>query len=175
MGKFEDMAELSEFETHSNDIMVLNFNAFDTIYLEDEVMGESESLLEFAVISGILNRPMFCGIITEIADLKHISVAVCNKGRLVDIVDRTSNPFNDEYEESQKIKVFATELGRVTLLIDNDLLVEKNWQKTVEYSDVVLGILKGDDENVLELAEEMAKKYDVKYIFVNDTTIRWKE
>ncbi|MDR2202495.1 MAG: hypothetical protein LBP26_07070 [Clostridiales bacterium] len=155
-------------------VLVTGYNALPEIDLEAETRGDGR-LAALAALSARQPATVFCGVKTRLADFKHISVAVCHKGKLIDIVNRTSNPFGDEYCLSDKIKVFLTGRADIGVLVDSDVLIESNWEKTAPVCDVILSIVAGSDPLLLDEATRIAAKYDVSALFVNDDDIRWKD
>lgn len=155
-------------------LLALSYNAFEEIDLEGEIDGETELLAGLAELSTKVPCTIFCGVTTQIMGLKHISIAVCHKGKLVDIVDRTQNPFGDDFMPSQKIKIFASDTVSVAVLVDTDILIEKNWQKTAPYCDIILGIIKGDDPQIASRAMKIAIDYDVEVLLIDEKNVCWK-
>lgn len=152
-------------------LLALPYSAFDEIDLRDEIVGETDCLTGLAALSGNKSATVFCGITTKIMNLRHVSVAVCHKGRLVDVVDRTANVSGEYFESSQKIKIYSTGTARIAVLVDKDVLIERNWEKVVPYCDVVLAIVMGSDEATLAAAEAVATKSGVAYVIVNDVSV----
>lgn len=155
-------------------LLVLSYNSFPEIDLEGEIDGETELLTGLAQLSDERSSTIVCGVTTTILGLKHISVAVCHKGQLIDIVDRTHNPLGDDYLPSQKIKIFASDILSFAVLVDTDVLIEKNWEKTAPYCDVILGIIKGTDERIASAAMCFAEKFDVEVLMVDEKSVHWK-
>lgn len=156
------------------ELLALSYNAFDEIDLEGEIGGNTDCFASLAAVSGNKAATVFCGITTSVMGIKHISVAVCHKGKLVDIVDRTSNPFGDEYVETQKIKVYSTAAAKIAVLVDKDVLIETNWEKTVPHCDCVLALVKGSDERVTAAALRLSEKFDIPFLYINDVSAEWK-
>lgn len=154
---------------------LFSYNAFPEFDLGDEISGESTSLAELTALSAECAATVFCGVTTRISGLKHISVAVCHKGRLVDIVDRTSNPASDAYASGDKIKVFSTDYGRVAVLVDKDVLSEKNWAKVSGVSDLVVGVLKDGSELFTQAAAALSERFNKPLIYTDGENIIWRE
>ncbi|MCL2848353.1 MAG: hypothetical protein FWE13_06410 [Firmicutes bacterium] len=160
-------------ESFEDNILVCPFLAMSEVDLSEEVDGRDNKIKRLADVSKKLNCSIFCGLRTKALDVKHISVAVCNKGRLVDIADRASNPFNDELGTSNKIKVFSSKKGKIGLLIDTDCLIENNWLKTAPHSDVMLCINRGSSEFSKEEVRQYATAFGMPYLYVDEEGLEW--
>ncbi len=156
------------------DLLALSYNAFGEIDLEREITAQTDCLTGLAALSGNKSATVFCGVVTDIMGIKHISVAVCHKGKLVDIVDRTSNTDGDEYAVSRKIKVYAADGARIGVLVDKDALIEKNWEKLTPHCDCVLAVIKSDDYKVANAANLLSSKFSVPSVIVSDNSVEWK-
>jgi len=173
-GKFEPAVMLKELEIE-NDIVLFGFNAFDEIDLSKEIMGEESNIKLISDYSATISAAVFCGIKTYIMDIKNIGVCVCNKGNLVDIVDRVANPFDDEYGKTNKLKIISTKRGKIALLIDTDCMIDEHWKKIQKEADIVVCI---SDDNSMVLAEQVkmySAIYSKPYIYVNAIGVEWKE
>lgn len=157
------------------ELLALSYNAFDEIDLESEISGGSDCFAALAAVSGNKDATVFCGVTSSVMGIKHISVAVCHKGKLVDVVDRTSNPFGDEYVPTQKIKIYSTSAARIAVLVDKDVLIEKNWEKTVPHCDCMLALVKGSDERITAAAQRLAEKFEIPFLYINDDSVFWRE
>lgn len=167
--------ERERADTDNLPMFVSAFNTFPMIDLQAEIDGESELLTAIALQSMKVPSTVFCGITTSIMGLKHISVAVCHKGKLADIVDRTQNPYGDSFLTGDKIKIFSNGEIAVGLFVDTDVLLETNWEKAVPECDVILTLLRGTDDDTMDAALSIAKNYDIDFLAVNESGIRWKE
>ena len=165
---------LSVPKSFGADILVCPFSTFEEIDLTQEISGGGDCLCRICALSKKTNGTIFCGIKTRILNVKHLGVAACNKGRLVDIVDRTVNLIGDEYEETNMIKVFDSHAGRIGLLIDTDCLLEKNWEKIAPFSDVVLCLARGTMEYAREEVRLFSAAYGIPYLYTDEAGIEWK-
>lgn len=156
------------------ELLALSYNAFDEIDLESEISAQSDCLTGLAALSGNKGATVFCGVTTSVLGIKHISVAVCHKGKLVDIVDRTSNIENDEYATAQKIKVYSTDTARIGVLVDKDALIKRNWEKLAPHCDLVLAVIKGGDEKLSAAANIISGGFSVPSLIVSDNAVEWK-
>jgi hypothetical protein len=154
--------------------VVYSYNAFPEIDLQKEMRGASNHIKSIAALSGESGGAVFCGIKTRLLGEKNIGAAVCNKGRLVDIVDRTSNPLADEYETSNRLKIFATGKGRIGLLLDTDCILERNWEKSAPHADIMLCLNRRDDEGAREEVRLFSAAYQIPYLYVDEEGIEWK-
>jgi len=171
-GKFNEKDCL---KADKNSVVVYPYNSFSPVDLSSEIVGGGGVVKKLAECSKAIDGSIFCGVKTFILDIKHISVAVCNKGRLVDIVDRASNYLGDEFGTSNKIKVFSTKMGRIGLLVDSDCLLESSWQKTAEHADIMLCINRGNDEISKEEVRLFSACYKISYVYVDDNSVEWHE
>ena len=156
------------------DLLVLSYNAFDEIDLESEIAAESDCLTGLAALSGNKEATVFCVIVTSIMGIKHISVAVCHKGKLVDIVDRTSNIEGDEFATSQKIKIYSTDCARIGVLVDKDALIERNWEKITPHCDLVLAVINDGGRKITGAANLISSKFSVPSVIVANNSVEWK-
>ncbi len=161
------------YRAGADDIVVFSFNAFDELDLLGEIEGEYDSLAGLCDFSAASNSTVFCGVTSSILGIKHISVAVCHKGRLVDIVDRTSNITGDEYGKTKKIKIFALDDIKIAVLVDTDILIEENLRKTAPACDVILALIKSPGPDIAESAVNSAKKYGKPCLCVYDEGFVW--
>lgn len=155
-------------------ILIHSFGAFPEMDLEKEMTGETDCIRRLTALSKESDGAVFCGARTSVFDMKHISVIVCNKGRLVDIVDRTLNPLGDEFTPTNKIKIFATDSGKAGLLIDTDCLIESNWGKTAPFSDIMLCINRGNSESAREEVRLFSAAYKLPYLYIDEECAEWR-
>ena len=154
--------------------MVHSFNAFCEVNLENELDGTGACIRRITALSARTNGAVFCPVRTHLFGLKHIGAAVCFKGRLIDIADRTQNPLSDEYETTDKLKVFAADGGKIGLLIDTDCLLEENWQKAAREADVILCLNRGTSAAAKDDAQHFSRTYAIPYLYVDDAGIEWR-
>jgi len=174
-GKFEPASLLKELIVEDGDIVLCGFNSFDEIDLSEEIMGDGHDIKSICDYSLVANAAVFCGIKTYILDVKNIGVCVCNKGRLVDIADRVSNPFEDEYGESNKLKIISASGGRVALFVDSDCLVDSHWDKIKDDADIVVCINQGNSIITQEEVRLLASVYSKPYIYIDDNGAEWRQ
>jgi len=154
-----------------NAVLVLPFSSMPEIDLSEEIVGAATYMKNLADFSKKINSSIFCGAKTKSLEVRHISVVVCNKGRLVDIADRTSNPFDDNLGTSNKIKVYSSKKGKIGLLIDADCTIENNWIKTAPSSDVMLCINRGSSLYAKQEVKKLASTYGMPYIYVDEVSV----
>ena len=169
----EILKALKEYPLGQDSILVLPFNHHKAVDLGMEINGEGSYFTRLSNFSSTMQGSIFGGVKTYIGDAHYLSVAVCNKGRLVDIVDRTGNVLGDSYGTSKKIKVFSSKLGRIGLLVDTDCIIKKNWQLTAPSSDVLLCINRGNSESVKEEIRLFSTEHSIPYLYVDEEGIEW--
>jgi len=173
LGAFCPDAILEGSKDFEANVLVCPFQAMREVDLQEEIVGRGSNIKRLAEFSKKIDSSIFCGIRTKILDVRHISVAVCNKGRLVDIADRASNPFDDELGTGNKIKVFASKKGKIGLLVDADCLIENNWIKTAPYSDVILCINRGNSDFARKEVRHYSNTYNIPYLYVDEVGLEW--
>ncbi len=156
------------------ELLALSYNAFGEIDLEREISAQTDCLTGLAALSGNKSATVFCGVVTDIMGIKHISVAVCHKGKLVDIVDRTSDSGDDGYVSGQKIKIYSADGARIGVLVDKDALIEKNWEKITPHCDCVLAVIKSDDERVSCAANSISSRFPIPSVIISNNSVKWK-
>lgn len=172
-GRFCDIVKLDP--PGENSIAVLPFNAFGEIDLSCEISGESAFLAAVCAYSAYSSSTVFCGVKTRLMGLKHISVAVAHKGRLIDIVDRTQNSYDEEYVGGNKIKIFSSNKIKVAALVDSDVLNKSIWQKTAPHCDAFVCILNEFSQDILPIAFSYSDEYGAPIIIVSEDGIFWKD
>jgi len=158
----------------SGEVLVMGFNSFADVDYSEEITGAGLCLRRLSEFSEIMNGTVYCGVKTRILDIKHIGVAVCHKGRVVDVADRASNLFGDAYGTSPRIKVFTSKMGKVGVLVDTDCLLESNWQKTVPHADVMLCVNRGSSVTAQEEVRLYSQAYKIPYLYVDDQGVEWR-
>ena len=176
LGEFDEGKILADFNKDSGkQILICGFNAVGEIDLTNEVLGDGENIKRLTDFSKKIGGTFFCGIKTNIGDVKHISVVASSRGKLVDIADRSSNPFGDVYGTSKRLKVFASGATKIGLLVDADCLVEKNWQKTAPHANLIICINRGNSSITQEEVRLYSATYKIPYLYVDELGIEWKE
>jgi len=158
---------------HKCDFLILGYNAFSGVDLSEEIAGFTSCIKRLRDFSLKTGGTIFCGIKTQILDIKHISVAVCGRGKVLDIVDRSSNQLGDTYGASNKLKMFGTKMGIVGLIVDSDCLSENVWQKIAPNAGIILCINRGSSPQVQEEVRLFSATYNKPYIYVDDIGVEW--
>jgi len=172
-GAFCPVAIKKALGNSKGDILVLGYNSFGGVDLSEEIVGTGTCLKRLSDFSAFIGGTIFCGIKTQILDIKHISVAVCGRGKVLDIVDRSCNPLGDTYGASHKLKIFSTSAGMVGLIVDSDCLSESVWQKIAPHVNVILCINRGSSLQAQEDVRLFSAAYKKPYIYVDDQGVEW--
>ncbi|MCL2375418.1 MAG: hypothetical protein FWC82_02720 [Firmicutes bacterium] len=173
VGKIKEREIVQAVREKEISALLCSFAAFDTVDLVMEKEGESVSLARLANLSHAIACPVFCPVRTEFEDEKRLSVVVCNKGKVMDIVDRTTNVLDDEFEENDKIKIYSITEGRIAVLIDSDAFLPRNWQKVSKHSSVVISFLRGSCSIARDGVWKMAKDEEVPFVCVDEKAMEW--
>ena len=174
-GSFCEKRILNAAKEWNGEILVCPFQCLAEVDLSAEIAGNGDCIKRLTGISESIGSTVFCGVKTKILEIKHISAAVCNKGRLIDIVDRTSNPYDDEFGISGKLKIFVCKEGRVGLLVDSDCLIESNWKRTAPHCDIMLCLNRGNSEFARQEVRLFSATYKTPYLYVDEQGIEWHE
>lgn len=164
---------LFERKPKSCDILVLSHNTFGRIDLqrEMETTADLARLTQLSLDEGCL---IFCGITTHIMGLKHISVAVADRGKLIDIVDRTCNYYGDEFADTNKVKVYNSVLGKFGILVDSDVMYPRIWEKLAPVCDIIINL--GSDACAhSQLIGQACAEYYLKPLICVGQDITWYE
>lgn len=149
------------------DVVILSHNAFEPVDLAAEIDGASRVVRRVVQLSLDSRTLVLCGLVTSINGLKHISVATANKGRLLDIADRTKNPRGDHLGEADKIKIYNTQFGMIGMLIDSDVTDPELWRKTSPMSDIIVSVGIHSDEEAAR-GKELAETFRTPLILVSE-------
>jgi len=173
-GAFNKQALLQQLKKEDvGAIVVFGFDSFGIVDLSEEMAGVSKCLKPLSELSALTKSTIFAGIKTQILNVKHISVAVCGRGKVLDIVDRSCNILDDEYGASDKLKIFSSSFGMIGLLVDSDCLVEKTWQKVAPNCSVMLCVNRGSSSVIAEEVRLFSAAYNIPYIYMDDQGVEW--
>ena len=104
------------------DVYLLPFSALGEIDYERELKGESGGFESIACLSKKKNAVVIGGCTTNLHGIRKKSVAVAEKGKLLGVTDKNFNFGDKSYRAGVGVKVYATEVGKIGVAVDNDIL-----------------------------------------------------
>lgn len=164
---------LKHIEVLKGGILVCPFETVAEIDLSQAILGSTETVKQLVRLSLEIDGIIFCGVKTKIMDIWHISVAVCAKGKLYDLADRVSNPFNDSYSKANMLKSFTINGKTVGLFVDADCLMIDNWENMSGTADIILCINRGNSTIFRQRARQRAKEIKMPYLYVDEAGLEW--
>lgn len=157
-------------DTKSADIVLCGFNTLGSVDLLAEAREETDNLYNLARLSQTLDTTLICGIKSHINGSTCDSVVVCSKGVLVDIVSPTHITTSGVCG-SDKIKLFATDYGKIALFVSSDCLVESNWQAVSNLADIVVCVSNSRTSLLSGECHMFGQVYQVPFVFVDNSEI----
>lgn len=156
-------ATLSDFNTYvlkergaEKKVLVMSFNTLPVIDLSRELRGESEELKKLTFLSADDDCTVLCGVRMCLSGKNYLSVAVAHKGKLIDIADRVACSDADDYECTNRLKIYNTSAGRLGLLIDEDAELKRLWMKIIPSCDFVICLCEKNRKTaILNLESEL--------------------
>lgn len=145
-------------------ILVMSFNTFGVVNVEDEIAGHGDCLYRAVQLSRDNAQTVFVGIDADYGDTKRLSVFVAHRGELIDILDSTQNA-PAGYTLSDRIKVFNVSGVKIAVLVDTDATSSKVWRAIAETADMVLAVNKTVDEHTYPLVKVRADGAGIPVLF----------
>lgn len=113
---------LSQLQQVSDiDIIIFAFGVTGDVDLAQELSGETKTFAELVLLSITKNCIVIAGMNTSFFGIKHKSTIIIENGQILDINDMV-HIFNQDYEKGKGFKIYDTQLGKIGLIIHNDIL-----------------------------------------------------
>lgn len=103
------------------DLFVFPFSALGEVDFEAEIGGKSEKLRQVASLSKRLNAAVMCGCYTLIKGVRHKSVAVADRGRIIGIADMINSIGGKKVRPGAGLKLFDISAGKIGVAVAEDI------------------------------------------------------
>ncbi len=104
------------------DVVCFSFGALGKVSYEKELKGETSLFEDAALLSKEGKNTVVCGCYTDARGMKRKSVVVAEKGRILGVSDTLHRVDGDEYKCGAGIRVYDTAVGRMGVIVADDLL-----------------------------------------------------
>ena len=160
-------------EVRRADLLVFSFGAVETIDFRKEIKGDDGVFADLCTLSYDLNCAVLCGAGTDVFGVKHKSVVVADKGRLVDVSDQITN-YNVQITNKDNSASFAishlpfpickaydTSAGKIGIIADNDIMRPKSAEElALQGAQLIVAVADKPVDNSVILAARAAGLYN---------------
>lgn len=108
-------------QTQGAELYLFGFRAFGEVSYERELKGETEYFENAAKLSKEQHATVVVGCLTDAKGIKRKSAVVAEKGRILGVSDMV-NVIDEEVNCGAEIRLFDTAIGRMGVLVADDLL-----------------------------------------------------
>lgn len=157
----------SELATGS-DICVYGFNGIDTVSYKAELCGKENKLSDFAKKSKQCGAVFISGLNTDNYGVVRRSALAVEKGKILGISDMNLNLSENDYSIGGGHRVYQTSVGRIGLLVGDDLY-ESDFIKAMTLCDADVIIIitdKCEEEIFSSLVRSYAYLYGVSVMLI---------
>lgn len=106
----------------NSQITVLGFNSIGKISYKHELSGADNKLPDLASFSRRVKKVVIAGAVTDNYGILKQSLIIAENGKLLGISDMTLSINQTEYLGGGSFKVYQTEVGRIGLLVGDDII-----------------------------------------------------
>ena len=106
----------------NSQITVLGFNSFGKVSYKHELSGADNKLPDLASFSRKVKKVVIAGAVTDNYGILKQSLIIAENGKLLGISDMTLSINQTEYLGGGSFKVYQTEVGRIGLLVGDDII-----------------------------------------------------
>lgn len=128
------------------DLVVFGFNGLGLVSYKKELSGETEYFQDLAKLSKQISSVVICGLDTDTYGTYRHSGVIADNGKILGVVDMTHFIDESEFVAGGGLKVYDTSVGKIGILIGDDLLFfETSHILSVCDADVIICIMKKID------------------------------
>lgn len=106
----------------NSQITVLGFNSIGKVSYKHELSGADNKLPDLASFSRRVKKVIIAGAVTDNYGILKQSLIIAENGKLLGISDMTLSINQTEYLGGGSFKVYQTEVGRIGLLVGDDII-----------------------------------------------------
>ena len=106
----------------NSQITVLGFNSIGKVSYKHELSGADNKLPDLASFSKRVKKVIIAGAVTDNYGILKQSLIIAENGKLLGISDMTLSIDQTEYLGGGSFKVYQTEVGRIGLLVGDDII-----------------------------------------------------
>ena len=106
----------------NSQITVLGFNSIGKVSYKHELSGADNKLPDLASFSRKVKKVVIAGAVTDNYGILKQSLIIAENGKLLGISDMTLSINQTEYLGGGSFKVYQTEVGRIGLLVGDDII-----------------------------------------------------
>lgn len=106
----------------NSQITVLGFNSIGKVSYKHELSGADNKLPDLASFSRRVKKVIIAGAVTDNYGILKQSLIIAENGKLLGISDMTLSIDQTEYLGGGSFKVYQTEVGRIGLLVGDDII-----------------------------------------------------
>ncbi len=103
------------------DVLVFGFEGLGEVDYARELAGDTSKLEDMAILSRELNCVILSGCMTDSCGLRHKSVAVAEKGRILGVADMLHTGEAEDLKSGAHLKVYETQAGKIGVCVGEDL------------------------------------------------------
>ncbi len=126
---FVGKGNLNDFsENHAEtgcDVLCFSFRAIGKVSFERELKGETSLFEDVALLSKEQKNVVVCGCYTDARGIKHKSVVVADRGRILGVSDMLNRVDDESFRPGAGVRLYDTSVGRMGVIVGGDLLFPK--------------------------------------------------
>ena len=116
------LAEFSGLNTQgAADVICGGFQTIGEVSYERELRGETGLFEDVALLSKERRNIVVCGCFTDARGIRRKSVVVAERGRILGVSDMVNRIDADEYRCGAGIKIYDTSVGKIGIVVAEDL------------------------------------------------------
>ena len=141
------------------DLLILSFGAVETVVFRNEIKRDDGVFVDLCMLSRDLDCAVLCGADTDVYGIKHKSVIVVDKGRLVDVSDMVNAPRG--FDRGTAFKTYPLSAGKAGVAVCGDIMLPE-CAKTLAAAGaaLIVNISDKDIDGKLILAARAAGLYN---------------
>ena len=138
-------------EIKRSDMLVFSYGAVETVDFKAEIKRDDGIFVDLCTLSYDLGCTVLCGADTDVYGIKHKSVIVVDKGRLIDVSDMVNAP--EGYDRGSSYRTYSTSAGKLGVIVDGDIMyVESAKTAALNHADMIINIVDKNIDNKQILA-----------------------
>ncbi len=134
------------------DVLVFGFDGLGEVDYAAELAGETQKLEDMAILSREAGCAVLSGCITDSCGIRHKSVAVAEKGRILGVSDMLHIGEADDVKSGAHLKVYDTQAGKLGVCVGEDIFYPSVASALALFdADVIFNIFGAAEDSIPQL------------------------
>lgn len=124
-------------------LLVFSFGAVETVDFRKEIKRDDGVFVDLCTLSYDLDCAVLCGADTDVYGIRHKSVILADKGRLVDVSDMVNA--STGYSPGTSYRTYRTSAGKIGVVVDCDIMsLESVKAVRADGADIIVNVADKD-------------------------------